>query len=62
MANDCPFFVGGRITNPKFFVGRSQELGLIRDRLIGLKPAGINVIGGYGTGKSSLLYYFAVTY
>ena len=58
----CPFAAGSMITDPRFFVGRREELDFITSRLTGAQPTSINVVGEKRIGKSSLLYHLFLTY
>lgn len=49
------------ITDPRFFVGRREELDFLTSH-IGAQPTSINVVGPHRIGKSSLLYHFCQTY
>ena len=57
-----PFVAGSKITDPRFFVGRKQELHAITSRMVEVQPVSINVVGRRRIGKSSLLYHFFQTY
>ncbi len=57
-----PFVAGSKITDPRLFVGRTQELDLITSRMTGIQPVSVNVVGPRWIGKSSLLYHFFQTY
>ncbi|MBE9148069.1 ATP-binding protein [Coleofasciculus sp. LEGE 07092] len=50
------------IIDPKFFVGRREELDFITSRMTAAQPTSINVVGERQIGKSSLLYHFFQTY
>ena len=50
------------ITDPKFFVGRKDELNVITTRMVSGQPVSINIVGKRRIGKSSLLYHFFQTY
>ncbi|HEY9611148.1 hypothetical protein [Allocoleopsis sp.] len=58
----CPFVAGSMITDPQFFVGRTEELDFITSRMAAAQPTSINVVGKHRIGKSSLLFYFFLTY
>ncbi len=58
----CPFVAGPKITDPRLFVGRTDELDIITSRLTDGQPLSINVVGRRRIGKSSLLYHFFQTY
>jgi hypothetical protein len=58
----CPFMAGSKITDPRFFVGRKEELQTITSRMTAAQPVSINVVGRRRIGKSSLLYHFFQTY
>lgn len=57
-----PFVAGSKIADPRFFVGRKEELNAITSRMTDLHPVSINVVGRRRIGKSSLLYHFFQTY
>ncbi len=60
-----PFFFGGRIENPEFFVGREAELRRIFNALETLHTGQmqhISVVGERRIGKSSLLYHVTQVY
>jgi len=54
----CPFVAGSRIIDPRLFVGRRDELRVLRDRMTGAQPTSLNLYGERRIGKSSLLYHF----
>ncbi|WP_298819506.1 hypothetical protein [uncultured Chloroflexus sp.] len=56
----CPFIFGPKITDMRLFVGRKQELRAIADRINGVQPVSVNLIGERRIGKSSLLYALTV--
>jgi uncharacterized protein len=58
----CPFVAGPKITDPRSFVGRQEELSAITSWVIGERPVSVNVVGRRRIGKSSLLYHFFQTY
>lgn len=58
----CPFVAGSMITDPRYFVGRREELDRITSYVRGAQPTSINVVGPHRIGKSSLLYHFCQTY
>ena len=58
----CPFVAGARITDPRLFVGRREELRVLRDRMTGAQPTSLNLYGERRMGKSSLLYHFFQTW
>jgi hypothetical protein len=58
----CPFVAGSKITDPRLFVGRKEELHTIALRLTGEQPVSVNIVGRRRIGKSSLLYHFFQTY
>ncbi|MEB3311743.1 MAG: ATP-binding protein [Snowella sp.] len=60
--SDCPFYAGSTITDPSLFVGRRDLLKILCDRLTGVQPTSINIVGRHRTGKSSLLLHFVNTY
>lgn len=57
-----PFIAGPMITDPRFFVGRKEELRTLAGRMSGAQPVSVNVIGERRMGKSSLLYHFFRTW
>lgn len=61
-----PFVYGGRIEDPRDFVGRKEELQYIFDRLEAVvhtgQPQSISIVGPRRIGKSSLLYHLTQTY
>ena len=57
-----PFIAGPKITDPRFFVGRKEELQAITSRMTAARPVSVNVVGQRRIGKSSLLYHFFQTY
>ncbi|MBK9091272.1 MAG: ATP-binding protein [Anaerolineae bacterium] len=65
MANTAPtnpFFYGGRIVDPPRFVGRTQEIRFIIQRMSGAQMTSVGVVGPPRIGKSSLLYHLYQTY
>lgn len=58
----CPFIAGPKITDPRFFVGRKDELRALTNRMSGVQPISVNVVGDRRIGKSSLLYHFYQTW
>lgn len=57
-----PFVAAGMIEDPRLFVGRKDELHRIASRMTGVQPTSINIVGDKRIGKSSLLYYFFLTW
>lgn len=57
-----PFVAGSHISDPRFFVGRKEELHTLTALMTAVKPISINVVGRRRIGKSSLLYHFVQTY
>jgi uncharacterized protein len=57
-----PFAAGTKITDPRFFVGRKNELQIMTARMTAVQPISINIVGQRRIGKSSLLYHFFQTY
>ena len=57
-----PFTAGTKITDPRFFVGRKEELQIMAARMTAMPPISINIVGQRRIGKSSLLYHFFQTY
>jgi hypothetical protein len=62
MKNLNPFIAGPMLQYPEQFVGRKQELRAIIGRMEGSQPTSINIVGEHQIGKSSLLYYFFLTW
>ena len=58
----CPFIAGPKITDPRLFVGRKEQLHTIVSHLTGEQPVSVNIVGRRRIGKSSLLYHFFQTY
>lgn len=58
----APFAAGTKITDPRFFVGRKEELQVMTARMTAVQPISINIVGRRRVGKSSLLYHFFQTY
>jgi len=58
----CPFVAGPRIDDPCCFVGRKEELKFLADRMKGIQPISVNVVGERLSGKSSLLWHFTNTW
>ena len=50
------------ITDPRYFVGRREELDFLTSHISAVQPTSINVVGKHRIGKSSLLYHFCQTY
>lgn len=46
-----PFVAGSAINDPRFFVGRQDELKFIKDRMTGAQPTSVNVVGRHKIGK-----------
>ncbi|WP_232435756.1 AAA-like domain-containing protein [Rivularia sp. PCC 7116] len=67
-----PFIAGPMLQHPGKFigreqelraiVGREQELRAIISRMRGPQPTSVNIVGEHQIGKSSLLYYFFLTW
>lgn len=57
-----PFVAAGKVEDPRFFVGRKEEIKSIVSRMDGAQPTSINVVGEKRIGKSSLLYNFFLTW
>lgn len=57
-----PFTAGTKITDPRFFVGRKEELQIMTARMTAVQPISVNIVGRRRIGKSSLLYHFCQTY
>jgi hypothetical protein len=57
-----PFVAGTKITDPRFFVGRKEELQVMMARMTAMPPISVNIVGPRRIGKSSLLYHFFQTY
>lgn len=62
MKNLNPFIAGPMLQYPEKFVGRKQELRAILSRMEGSQPTSLNIVGEHQIGKSSLLYYFFLTW
>ncbi|MGF1676192.1 MAG: AAA-like domain-containing protein [Rivularia sp. (in: cyanobacteria)] len=62
MNHSNPFVAGPTLQNPDLFVGREQELRAIVSRMGGSQPTSLNIVGSHQIGKSSLLYYFFLTW
>lgn len=62
MNNFNPFIAGPMLRDPELFVGRKHELRAITSRMEGLQPTSVNIVGEHQIGKSSLLYYFFLTW
>lgn len=62
MKHSNPFIAGPMLQNPELFVGREDELRAIISRMGGSQPTSLNVVGKHQIGKSSLLYYFFITW
>lgn len=60
--SNCPFYVGSRIQDARYFVGRRDELDSLTTKMTGDQPTSVNVVGKHRIGKSSLLYHFFQTY
>ncbi|MBN1812817.1 MAG: ATP-binding protein [Anaerolineae bacterium] len=58
----CPFVAGPKITDPRLFVGRREELHRLTAAMEGAQPISANVVGERRIGKSSLLYHFYQTW
>src|SRR5262245_20345638 len=54
-----PFQAGGRLRNPKHFVGRESDLRQILSRVANMDS--VSVIGPRRIGKSSLLHHIVAT-
>lgn len=57
-----PFVPNGTLKDRQLFVGREEELTAIANRMTGIQPISINIIGERKIGKSSLLYHFSQTW
>jgi uncharacterized protein len=57
-----PFVAGAKLQNPRKFVGREEELAALIGRMSGVQPTSVNIVGDKRIGKSSLLYYFFLTW
>ena len=62
MKHSNPFVAGPMLQNPQLFVGREEELRAIISRMRGSQPTSLNIVGERQIGKSSLLYYFFLTW
>ncbi len=56
---DNPFYIAGRINDPKLFFGREQLVRELRQELS--KRTNVSLVGESQMGKSSLLYYLYAT-
>lgn len=61
-SGQVPFFAGGMITAPHYFVGRRDDLKTIFSKMTAAQPTSINVVGARRIGKSSLLQRICQTY
>lgn len=43
-----PFAAGTKITDPRFFVGRKEELQVMTARMTAVQPISINIVGSVG--------------
>ncbi|MBF2064281.1 MAG: ATP-binding protein [Calothrix sp. C42_A2020_038] len=57
-----PFVAGAKLQNLRKFVGREEELAALTSRMSGVQPTSVNIVGEKRIGKSSLLYYFCLTW
>jgi hypothetical protein len=57
-----PFIAGPIMKEAAAFIGRTEQLKFITDRMTGAQPISINVHGERRIGKSSLLYHFYLTW
>ncbi|KST62795.1 TniB family NTP-binding protein [Mastigocoleus testarum] len=57
-----PFVIDGILKDRRLFVGREDEMRAIVNRMTGIQPISINIIGEKKIGKSSLLYHFYQTW
>lgn len=57
-----PFVTDSKITDPRLFLGRKEELQALTAQMTAVKPISINIVGRRRIGKSSLLYHFFQTY
>lgn len=62
MESTNPFIAGPMLQNPQLFVGRKEQLRAIISRMQGVQPTSVNIVGEPQIGKSSLLYYFFLTW
>lgn len=62
MPSSNPFVAGARLQDLQKFVGREEELRAIASLMSGDQPTSVNVVGERRIGKSSLLYYFFLTW
>jgi uncharacterized protein len=49
-------------TDPRYFVGRKEEIRFILQNMAGDQPTSVNIVGDRRMGKSSLLYHLYQTY
>jgi uncharacterized protein len=62
MSFSNPFVAGARLQDLQKFVGREEELRAIASLMSGDQPTSVNIVGERRIGKSSLLYYFFLTW
>jgi uncharacterized protein len=62
MSPSNPFVAGARLQDLQKFVGREEELRAIASLMSGDQPTSVNIVGDRRIGKSSLLYYFSLTW
>ncbi|RKZ74837.1 MAG: hypothetical protein DRR19_29790 [Candidatus Parabeggiatoa sp. nov. 1] len=58
----CPFIAAGKIEIGGPFIGRTEELNYIVDRMRSSHPTSVSVVGEKRLGKTSLLYHFSQTW
>jgi uncharacterized protein len=59
---ECPFFVGGMITDLRFFVGRDEEIRFVMGAIANAQPMNVNLVGEKRSGKSSLIQMICQSY
>jgi uncharacterized protein len=58
----CPFIAAGKIEIGGPFIGRTEELNYIVNRMRSSHPTSVSVVGEKRLGKTSLLYHFSQTW
>jgi len=58
----CPFIAAGKIEIGGAFIGRTEELNYIVNRMRSESPTSVSVVGEKRLGKTSLLYHFSQTW
>jgi uncharacterized protein len=54
--------VGGMITDPRFFVGRDEEIRFVMGAIANAQPMNVNLVGEKRSGKSSLIQMICQSY